>query len=342
MKINHLTDEHQQWDKYVESHPAGTIYHTIAWKNIVEQHFKKKTKYIFVKNADKIYGVLPLVIFDSRLFGRSIVSYPYVNYGGMLYSDDQAKALLLEEAQKILSTSNSEYIELRSMQAEEFDLPVKTKKVTYYLSLPDNEEALMKRFKAKLRSQIRRPIKEGMYGKLHGHDGLEQFYSIFSKKMRDLGTPVYDKQFFSTIFNEISDHANIVTIYSSDHIPVASAFVIHYKNMMEIPWAATLRSFDKYSPNMLLYFEVLKTAIGNQCGVFDFGRCTKGSGTYRFKKQWGGQEKTLYWYYLLGQGQEMPEVNTDNPKYKLAIKVWRNMPLIFTNLVGPSLVRHIP
>ncbi len=348
MKVKHLLHSDQgSWDQYVKEHLNGTIYHTIAWKNIVERHFGKKTKYLLVEDNNKILAILPLVFFKSALFGEFIVSFPYVNYGGMLYSDEQAKQLLLDAAEKLLVSSSSDFIELRSMQENEFDLPVKSKKVTYYLSLPDlelpdYEEALMKQFKAKLRSQIRRPIKEGMYAKVLSKEGLDDFYNIFAIKMRELGTPVYAKDFFSTILNELPEHAKIIIIFSKDEIPVAAAFLIHYKGMMEIPWAATLRRYDKLSPNMLLYFEVLKYAMKQQCTIFDFGRCTKGSGTYRFKKQWGGEEKTLFWYYMLREGQGIPEVNPNNPRYKIAIKVWQKLPLTVTKLFGPALVKHIP
>lgn len=347
MEILQLTTTDSRWDQYVEQHPDGTIYHTLAWKKIVEKHFKKKTTYLYVvrKESDgqeKVVGILPLVNFDSQLFGHAIVSYPYVNYGGMLYSNSEAKSMLLSEASQILSHSSAQYIELRTMKMDEFSLPVKTQKVTYYLTLPSSADELMKQFKAKLRSQIKRPIKEGMYAKCHGKDGIAAFYRIFSTKMRDLGTPVYSIKFFESIFSEIAEHANIVVVYNREHLPVGAAFIIDYKGMMEIPWAATLRSYDRLSPNMLLYFEVLKKAIEKGCHVFDFGRCTKGKGTYRFKKQWGGDEKNLYWYYLLKTGESMPEVNPDNPKYKLAIKIWQKMPVSFANWLGPSIVKHIP
>ena len=41
----------------------------------------------------------------------------------------------------------------------------------------------MKQFKAKLRSQIRKPIKEGMTAKVYGIEGLDEFYEIFAYKM---------------------------------------------------------------------------------------------------------------------------------------------------------------
>ena len=153
---------------------------------------------------------------------------------------------------------------------------------------------------------------------------------------------VYSKNFFKTILDELPDNAKIIIIFSKEDIPVAAAFIIHYKRMMEIPWAATLRKYDRLSPNMLLYFEVLKYAIKQQCSLFDFGRCTKDSGTYRFKKQWGGEEKVLYWYYMLKPNQEIPEVNPNNPKYQMAIRVWKKLPLFLTKMVGPSIVKNIP
>ncbi len=346
MNVKTLNEHDSRWDDYVKQHPQGTIYHTLAWKNIVEKQFNKQTAYLYIENDEQIEALLPLVFFKSALFGEFIISFPYVNYGGMLYSSEEAKQALLNEAQKFIAASKSEFIEFRSMQENEFELPVKSKKVTYYLDLPDNEEALMKQFKAKLRSQIRRPIKEGMYAKVfslsESEEGLNYFYDIFAIKMRELGTPVYARDFFKTILQELPDNARIVIVFSKDNEPVGAAFIIHYKGMMEIPWAATLRKYDRLSPNMLLYFEVLKYAMSQQCTVFDFGRCTKDSGTYRFKKQWGGQEKTLYWYYLLNKGQSMPEVNPNNPKYKLAIQMWQKLPLPLTKVIGPFLVKNIP
>lgn len=346
MKIKYLKDSmhqaKQQWDQYVHQHPHGTIYHTLAWKNIIEKHFHKQTSYCYIEENNEIIALLPLVYFKSRLFGEFVVSFPFVNYGGMLYSNEQAKQLLLDEAENLLSSSHCEFIELRSMQEDEFKLPVKAKKVTYYLDLPNNEELLMKQFKAKLRSQIRRPMKEGMTAKLFDKNGLDDFYRIFALKMRELGTPVYAKDFFATILQEIPDNAKVLIVFSQQNIPVAAAFLIHYKGVMEIPWAATLREYDKLSPNMLLYFEVLKYAMQQKCSLFDFGRCTKDSGTYRFKKQWGGQEKTLYWYYLLKENVTMPEVNPNNPKYQIAIKLWQKLPMAITKIIGPSIVKHIP
>ena len=93
---------------------------------------------------------------------------------------------------------------------------------------------------------------------------------------------------------------------------------------------------------MLLYWEVLRYAIQQGYQHFDFGRSTVDSGTYRFKKQWGAKAKQLYWHYWLADGQPLPKLSPDNPKYRLAIAVWKKLPLIVANQLGPGIVKNLP
>jgi hypothetical protein len=76
--------------------------------------------------------------------------------------------------------------------------------------------------------------------------------------------------------------------------------------------------------------------------VFDFGRSTVGSGPHHFKLQWGSMEVPLHWNYWLAHHDELPEMNPQNPKYRLAIWAWQHLPLPVTKLIGPSIVRGLP
>ena len=38
----------------------------------------------------------------------------------------------------------------------------------------------------------------------------------------------------------------------------------------------------------------------------------------------------------------MPALNVDNPRYQLAIDVWRRLPVGVTQFIGPSIARSIP
>ncbi len=337
-----LLSNKDKWNEFVDNHPQGTIYHRMEWKDIIEQEFHKRTYYLEAIENDEIKGILPLCFFNSKLFGRFLISVPYVNYGGLLVSNENAKQKLIEEAENLNNKTDSDFTELRFSFESNLKKPVKTQKVTFYLELPETSDLLFSSFKAKLRSQIKRPLKENMSVKQGRLDLLDDFYYVFVRNMRDLGTPVYRKSFFETILKKIPQNSWIINIYSDKDEIVGGAFLIGYKNRMEIPWASTIKKFNRFSPNMLLYWEVLKFATQNGFRVFDFGRCTKDSGTYRFKKQWGATEHQLYWYYILPNGNQLPEINPDNPKYQLAIKTWQKLPLFLTNFLGPYIVRNLP
>jgi len=249
---------------------------------------------------------------------------------------------LLNEVANIARLHNMKHLELRHVQNSENGLPVKTSKVSMRLALPANPEILWKAFPSKLRSQIKRPTKEGMYCRLGRNEELESFYSIFSVNMRDLGTPVYPKTFFQNILLAFPATTWMSTVYTKDNIPVASGFLLGFKGILEIPWASSLRDYNKYSPNTLLYWNTLEFACNQSYKVFDFGRSTPGEGTYKFKEQWGAQPTQLYWHYWMRNGGPLPELNPHNPKYRLAIKLWRKLPLAFTKLIGPLIVKNLP
>ena len=334
------------WDEFVLNHPESTNYHLINWKQVIEKTFGHKTYYLLAEEKNEIKGILPLVHMKSPLFGNFLVSLPFFNYSGVLAKDEKTKVFLLKEAINLANQLKVEHIELRHL----FSLSntslsslwhLKTHKVTLFLDLPDDPDILWKSFKSKLRSQIKRPQKEGMTTQIGHLNQLDNFYYVFSINMRDLGTPVYPKRFFANILKIFPDKARICTVFYNK-IPVASGFIIGFKDTLEIPWASSIRKYNRYAPNMLLYWSILKYACEQGYKRFDFGRSTPNKGTYRFKKQWGPTPHQLYWYYWLNNKNKLPELNPDNPKFQLAVKIWQRLPIKLTKLIGPLIIKNIP
>ena len=289
----------------------------------------------------KIDGVVPLVHLKSFTFGNYIVSLPFFNYGGISSDRPFIHNELLQAAIKIGQEVRASFIEFRSDRPYENGLPVKTSKVSMQLKLSCSSSDLWDSLPSKLRSQVRRPQKEKMVPKTGREDELESFYHVFSINMRDLGTPVYSKRFFKNILTAFPDSTCICSIYQVK-VPVASAFLVESGGRVEIPWASSLRSFNQYSPNMLLYWSVLQWACDRGFRVFDFGRSTPDEGTYRFKAQWGAKPVQLYWYYWMREGGPLPQLNPKNKNYQMAIKLWRSLPVSITKIIGPSIVKNLP
>ena len=209
------------------------------------------------------------------------------------------------------------------------------------LTLPDSAEELGKTLGAKTRSQIKRPIREDPKVSIGGIEIVDRFYVVFSRNMRDLGTPVYAKAMFDDILRRFPEESSIVLIEIQGR-PAAAAFLLHFRDTTEVTWASADRQFNKISINMFMYWEILKFSIERGSTIFDFGRSTVESGSYRFKKQWGAKPVQLYWNYWLKEGHTLPKMNPDNPKYALAISAWKKLPLRISNLLGPHIVRHLP
>jgi len=149
-----LHHDRATWDAYVKSHSNATIYHTWAIKDVIEQSFSHQTLYISVRDENNnLQGVLPLIELKSKLFGHSLISIPFFNYGGMLYSSHEARSKLLELATKHARELNVEHIELRDCRKFD-DLPVKEAKVSMLLNLACNKDELWNNFGTKLRAQL--------------------------------------------------------------------------------------------------------------------------------------------------------------------------------------------
>ena len=127
-----------------------------------------------------------------------------------------------------------------------------------------------------------------------------------------------------------------------DRQPVGCAFITGFRGRMEIPWASTLREYNYTGINMMMYWRILKHAVSNGYQLFDFGRCSKDAGTYRFKQQWGAVPVQLNWDYALSEGAEPPGLNPDNPKFQFLIGVWKRLPVWVSRLIGPPVVKYLP
>lgn len=326
---------------FLAGNDKASLYHAYDWCSVIQKSFSHECRYILCEDKDrKILGVLPIVHMKSMLFGNLMVSMPYFNYGGVVSDDEDTRDLLIEESVRIAKECGASHIEYRQEMPLNNGFPVKTHKVSMRLDLPDSEDTLWNSLPSKLRSQVRKPQKEGLTVRI-GRDEIENFYRVFSINMRDLGTPVYTKAFFTNILDHFQQNSWICTV-SMGNEPVASGFLLGFKDRLEIPWASSIRKYNRLAPNMLLYWSCLKFACERGFRVFDFGRSTTGESTYRFKEQWGAVPVPLFWHYWMVEEGPLPEINPANPKYNLAIGIWKRLPVSLTNFIGPRIVRNIP
>ena len=284
--------------------------------------------------------MLPLVRVKSLVFGHYLVSMPFLNYGGPLGTDPGIRAVA-DEACRLADSAGAKLLELRSRVALPLDLPVSHRKITVVLDLPEGRDParLWHALGSKLRSQVKRPQKEGLEVRF-GPDQVEPFFRIFARHMRDLGTPTQPRALFDALAQRFGDSVWFGCAYFGDQ-PTAAGCGFRWGDEFEMTWASALSSYKRLAPNMLLYWAFMDRAVREGLRTFNFGRCTPGAGTHHFKRQWGSRDEPLWWYQH-STGDIAGTPSPDAGAYALGATVWKHLPLPLATALGPRIVRLIP
>jgi FemAB-related protein (PEP-CTERM system-associated) len=285
-------------------------------------------------------GVLHLVRQKGLTGGAHLVSLPYFDAAGILADDRDATVALLAQARSLMAELGARWVELRQAEPLPGDLPSRTDKVTLRLPLPNDPEILWKALDAKVRNQVRKGQKENLTVHQGGADLLPDFYAVYARTMRDLGSPPHHERFFRLIAEQFGEAVRVFVVRAGDR-PLAASVTLADSRGVRVPWAGNDWRVRQSCANMLLYWSMLEEACRRQAPCFDFGRSTRDSGTYRFKAQWGAKEVPLYWFYLLRPGEEIPDLRPDSPKYRLATALWRRLPLCLVRLIGPRIIARL-
>lgn len=328
-----------EWNAFVRDQTSWTHFHLFEWTHVIEDILGHDCPYLAARTeAGALTGVLPLTRVRSPIFGHYLISVPFVNYGGPLGQDEAVQALT-RTAADMAAEEGADLLELRSRQELPLDLPASHRKITVLLDLPSDPEILWKDLDSKVRSQVRRPRKEGVEVRF-GPDQVAPFHRVFAEHMHALGTPALGLSLFEALAGTFGDDCWFGCAYL-DEKPVACGAGFRWGDEFEITWASDLIAYRKIAPNMLLYWAFMERAIEHGLSVFNFGRCTPGSGTHRFKRQWGTRDQQLWWYQRSsGETASTPSPNDD--AWSWGPKLWRRLPLKVATALGPRIVRYLP
>jgi FemAB-related protein (PEP-CTERM system-associated) len=330
-----------EWDRFVDRSPEASGYHLWNWRHVFERAFGHATEYLMADAGGRIAGILPLVVFESWIFGRFAVSLPFVNYGGVVAEDPAVARQLIDAALELGRRRRLRHVELRHRSQHFADLPAKRHKVAMLLPLPADEQVLWEGLDRKVRNQVRKAQKSG----LSAHEGqvelLEEFYQVFAENMRDLGTPVFSRSFFREVLQQFPDRTKVFLVRQGER-PIAASITYGHRDVNEVPWASSLRAYRTSAPNMLLYWTMLQHAARAGFRCFDFGRSTPDQGTFHFKRQWGAVPEPLVWEYGLLGSAAVPDMSPGNDRFAAAIRAWQRIPVWMTRMMGPAIVRNIP
>jgi FemAB-related protein (PEP-CTERM system-associated) len=330
------------WQQYTDRFGRPACHCDPRWLMVLREAMGHKSYLLEVKEHGGLVGVLPLALVDSFLFGRFLVSLPYVNWAGVIANTEAIATALVERAVQLADELDVNYLELRhERQHKHPALGVRyTSKANMRLPLPSSAVELWEQLRSVVRTQVRKSEKQGFFVEWGGVHLLDGFYRVFTQNMRDLGTPVYSRRLFERILAIFPDEAELCVVRDGSR-PIAGSLAIHGRGFTEVPSASCLREYRSSAVNSLMYWRLIQRAIERQQQVFDFGRSTIGSGTYAFKRKWGAEPEPSLWQYYVRKGSQT-DMRPECGKYDRLIAIWRRLPVSLTRVAGPWIVRGIP
>ncbi len=330
------------WDQYVQKHKGHSPYHLFAWLAAIETAYAHEVYYLVAKQESKVVGVLPLVNIRIPIKGSSLCSLPFCDVGGCLADNNEIQAELEQKAAELKGQLSSKSIEYRERAENNEETQFEGRKVSMLLPLPATSEELFSGFKSKLRSQIRKAEKNDLSYELGTtRQFVDDFYAVFSENMLRLGSPVHSKKWIESICEQYKEQC-IIAVVKLDGVAVGAGIVLLTNDKACIPWASTRAEYNRLSPNMMLYWALLKFVTDNGCSEFDFGRSTYNEGTFRFKQQWGAKPTLLEWRDdTIHHDSQADVVQSTSSLKSLVESIWKKLPLAVANTIGPKLRRYI-
>jgi FemAB-related protein (PEP-CTERM system-associated) len=329
-----------RWTRFVEASPQSTCAHQLEWRDVVVRTYAHVPYYLMAMAGDDVRGVLPLFLIRSPLFGRFLVTAPYLSVGGLLTDGPEAAHALVEGARRLMVSVRARYVEFRNLAPVGLDLVSTDRYCSYELPLAPGPDGLWARFENRARTAIRKAQASGLSVE-RGRHHLLALADVLSQHMRALGTPFHGPAFYRHILSTFGDRAEIFVVRTGERI-VGSGLTLLTPPLLHWPYGACLASARAAYPMNLLTWEIIRFACSTGARTLDFGRSRWHSGTALFKRQWGAVPVPLFYEFLLGSARAVPLRDPANPRYAIPISVWRRLPLAITRSIGPAIIRDLP
>ncbi|MEW6457431.1 MAG: GNAT family N-acetyltransferase [Acidobacteriota bacterium] len=306
--VPYKDDFESEWDEFVKINPNGRFVYLIGFKKAIEEIYNLKSNYWLCYEDGKIKAVFPSFFHRSVLYGKRIVSQPFSEYGGILFSTDidiEKKIKILKEFNSVIENTFKEkyldYLEIRcfsDLKGLNNNLFEKVPLYYYGILKLDRNLNLSKLVDYSVRKNIKKAIRNNLKV-VAGNSEVEIkniFYPLHLKSLKRLGSPPQPLEYFLSLQKNLKDYIKIFFAkYKENYISALLGWTVG-----DSAHITDISSDEKYFDlrgNDLIHYEFIKWAAENGYKYFDFGP-VRYPGQRQYKVKWGISLLEYSNYYL--------------------------------------------
>ncbi len=315
-----------------------------SWSDFAHEVYNYKVHRFVVVEDTKTMAALALLEVNHPVFGHYLLTAPFGSYGGFAFETPAARDLLLDEARRLAEETKVEYAAIRFDEGESTPPENWVQHPAYYtylLDLPATPEEMIKTFSSDHRNHVRKSLKKGFSVRFGHLDLLDDIYEALARSMHELGSPYHTKDYLRSMAQHLSDTLEFAVLYDPQGKIAGGGVFIYQGDTIFNLHANILRYVRSNYAGEFLYWSMIERGIQKGLKTFDLGRSLMGSGNEVFKMKWAPRKKLLAYWHWLAPGQPLPVLSQKNPKFKVAIAVWKRLPAFVVRMVGPHLVRGL-
>jgi FemAB-related protein (PEP-CTERM system-associated) len=337
-------DERARIEVFLTSHADATPFHQPAWLAAVASSTGNPGMALLAERGAELIAYLPINEVHSPLFGRMLASSGFAVGGGLLTVASADAEGMFSAAEELAQRLSSPTIELRGGELPQGRSGWQIKDQShcgFIMPIAADDEAQLMAIPRKQRAEVRKGLVqpfEIMVGT--SAEDRAAHYTVYAASVRNLGTPVFPRQLFDAVLAEFGENADILTLIHQGQ-PVASVLSLYHRGAVMPYWGGGVWQARRLRANDRMYFELMRHARRRGCSHFDFGRSKTGSGAYDFKRNWGFVPEPLSYACWTAPGTKVRDADPTSAKHALQIAVWRRLPLVLANRIGPMIARGL-
>jgi hypothetical protein len=277
-----------QWDEFLDAR-GGRSFARFGWSQVLSNAYRARPHFLLAHDpAGTIRGIFAGYL-NRDLRGRSML---FSVRHGLLATDDETYAALYDYCADYLDSGRAKGIAITSgLRRPPQNIP-RNLRTTLILTLEASEETTWKSLRRETRAGITRSIKRG--AKIEwGFHNLEAFYDIYAQNMLQLGAPLHNLQFFKEMAANLGDRVGLIVV-RADGIIVAGMIVMWSSDALDLIFGAWLRKHARVVPYQRMYWEAIAEAQRRGTKIVDMGESREGSGTWTYKRNFGGHPETVH------------------------------------------------